>query len=441
MKSLSSFSLILLISWAGLHAPRSFVALYLLSAISILFWNFHVKASHGKTPLMGSLLLFICLIACVLYSITFSVGMLHWGFWRWSEHGLDIYNSFLLPPLLFASGALLGRSSYKLNSSLLLAYILSSLVFVLAAIAHSRTPWWNLAQGFTSSVSPMWGQSIQVSVRSIEQNSFYGLLLLIPGIIGLVDNRHRLNPIGCVSLLVIAALSAHVVVSLDGRLGWLTLALAAFLSLVGPCLSHFKSVSLKSILQLIDIRAVNSSKQLHLLFVGLLSVVASFFLVFASVGSAGIWKQGFCDERLSMFAEMSKLMVSDPWGGRAMVVHYYGCDGRPLSLAGQEGSIQAVHNVFLEVFYTVGIVPFLLVVAFAALVTFLISPGLICVPKVDNFGIGIRIAIACSLALQWMFQPLLYADGITYYISFLMFGVLSSEGAVKFGASSYNPRN
>lgn len=435
MNRLFSFSLLLLISWAGLHAQRSFGALYLLSAISILFWSSNSRVSPRTIPLMGSPLLFIGLISCVLYSIAFGFAMLHWGFWRWHENTLDILNSFLLPPLLFTSGVLLGRSRYRLNSRLLFAYTLSSLIFVLAALAHSRTPWWNMAQGFTSSVSPMWGQSAALSVRSIEQNSFYGLLLSIPAVSMLVDSKSRTRTLLSISLLFISILSAHVVVSLDGRLGWLALILALLVFLLRTCLRRLKEIGFKSLFYYVTHISALRCKKINPSILGaVLCAVGFVSFVFSHLSYSGVWRQGLCDERFNMFAAMSRLMLSNIWGGRALVVYYHGCDGSQLSLAGKEGSIQAVHNVFLEVFYSAGLVPFVGIVIFAVLSFAMCARSFLCAPMGLDLSAGLRVSIICSLASQWLFQPLLYSDGITYYISFLMLGIVSSEAVFKLRA-------
>lgn len=147
-----------------------------------------------------------------------------------------------------------------------------------------------------------------------------------------------------------------------------------------------------------------------------------------SGGAAAGWAQGLCDERLSLHLAILARVGSAPWGGRQLVVPYQLCDGSPGLLAAENGSVALAHNVILDVFRDTGLLPALLLVAallpllLLALRGFLRSWRQGCWP----WPIALLWGWLMLLLGEWCFQPLLYADGLLFSLSFFVFAVLAA---------------
>lgn len=410
---------ILLAFLVGLHGPRPYVLLYILTALIVL-------VSHGRgdgTTMPGqgwsqspTLALWTGL-PLVLFSIAYVVGMWHWKIWEWPTNILDGVNGLLLPTLMVAAGLRAAVLPRIWSSRLLLAYGLGSLIYLLAALAVSRQPWWDWNAVFPLTMHAAWGHEGEMNVRSMEQNAYPSLLLLAPALLIWLQKPAPRPALLAMAFVGASLLGAHSVWSLNGRLGWLALALS-----------------------LLPVGLLAGGVLVARLGKGMAIGMALFMLTLSSIGvwqwsrsdmgpqTAGIWNQGFCDERFGMFAAMLARLAAAPWGGRALEVPYQSCvAGQPLMLSRSGGSIDMVHNVILEIYFTVG-APATLLLLFA------LTPLLIracwgfwtSFPAWDWQSL-LRWSWLCLLICQWMFQPLLYADGVLYYLSFFVLALLAAE--------------
>lgn len=435
MKQYFSLAILFLVGYVGLHLPRSFAALYLLGASVVAIGFLRIRDVRIHEALVGKPFWLFSVSLCLIFSAFFSWGYLSWGFWTWPADSADVVNALFLPGLLFWSGLVLGAFYYRLNTFLLFAYAVCALAYVVAALVVSRSPWWNVGQLFPSTLNVAWGSSIRLSVRSVEQNAFPGLLLIPAAIISLKSFKANFQWAIAVTFIVIAVISAHSVISLNGRLGW-----AALLFSLTPGLLQVKSP--KNLLEMLRFLRVSGSRMWAAIVSMMILVSVSLFYLISKLFAHSIWKQGFCDERFDMFRQMSLRLGQELWGGRKLVVPYASCgDSLPLILAPENTSIDSVHNVFLEIYYSVGIVPALLLLMFALPLFLRIVNGFFRRPPFSSVHNAIRWALFCSLLVQWLFQPLLYSDGLTYYFSFLVLGILASEFDLMVETNAKIPQN
>ena len=408
---------LLLIGCVGLHLPRSFTLLYGFAGVIAALVFLTGQGSDLKTggvhlsKRRSTLLL-------VLFAVSYGIGMVWWGFWRWPADALDLVNAMILPGLLFFVGSQAAALSRTWFTRILLSYSLGGVVYGLAALAVARQPWWNLSQIFPLTIHVAWGSLVEINVRSVEQTAFPALLLIAPALwlLGAPASAHH-RRLGMM-LLALGALGAHVVWSLNGRLGWLSLLLS--IAPLGWVLGSklFSRLS-RSWLKLASI-----------VFFAVIALLFGWYLLSPlAIQDSGSWSQRLCDERFSIFGSILMRLHQAPWGGRSLVVPFSLCGDHSSSLvlAAKGGVIAAVHNVILDIYFNVGWIPVVLLLA-------AIIPNLLAVfwgfwlawPRWD-WQVVLRWSWVCFLAFQWLFQPLLYSDGLLYYFSFFVLGLLSVQ--------------
>lgn len=400
--------------YVGLHLPRAFAVLFLLSALVAL-----AAFVRGGRSLRLALVVQpewrLSLALCALFSVAFVAGFLGWGFWSWSADRADIINALILPTLLFWAGLQLGSWKRGFNTSLLLAYTLGSLVYVLLALALSRTPWWNLQQVFPSAITVPWGSEGPLNVRSVEQNGFAALLLLGPAITLFFTRASGLARLAAVALVAAAFLGGHAVWALDGRLGWLALVLSLL-----PALPRLWGW-LRGVVATRGAVGFTSAALLGgALVYGLRALIAQ--------AASPIWSQGLCDERFGLFAAMLSKLHEAPWGGKRLVVAFATCGTPiPVTFAEEGGAINAAHNVFLDLYFAVGVVPVLLLLLFLARPLWGVIRGFVAQLPYGDWQHALRWCWVCLLVVQWLLQPLFYSDGLLYYFTFLVIGLMAQE--------------
>ncbi|MEB3271288.1 MAG: hypothetical protein VKJ44_06535 [Synechococcus sp.] len=400
----------------GLHLPRSFALLYPLSALLL-----------GCSWRDGGMRLLIWLrpwwplpLATLLYSLSYGVGMLQGQLWRWPADRAELLACLLLPTLLLLAGLATaegwGRRGWRLPLLILTSYALGSLLFALLALAVSRQPWWNLQQSFAPELQIPWGSADPVNVRSVEQNAIAAVLSLPACLIALrrgwTERRRWLLLLACLPAL----LGLHAIFALQGRLGLLLLLLAALPPLAAALRAWRGGGRL-------------GGRRLGLGLALLAAALAAWPLQrLRGAGAAIGWAQGLCDERFSLHLAILAQAWKAPWGGRQLQVPYQLCDGTPALLAPQNGTVTLAHNVILDVFLDAGLVP-------AILLTLLLLPLLLLAlhaflrcwrARAWSWRIAWLWGWFVLLLGQWLFQPLLYADGLLFYLSFFVFALLAA---------------
>jgi hypothetical protein len=412
-----------LIGCVGLHVPRSFTLLYVLIA---LVFGLSRREVHDVVPEATEFRRWrLTVLLLLLFSASYCLGMLSWGLWTWSADRLDLINALLLPALLFVAGLQAASLGRMWSTRLLLAYALGAVLYPLIALMLAREPWWSWGQIFPSEIQVPWGASTLMNVRSVEQNAYPALLLLPPALLLLVRPGPRARRLLVTVLVGLGLLGGHVIWSLNGRLGWLALLCAGLpivgLVAAGPGRQAFHWWRKPAVLVVLALGALPA------------------FLKFRSlIGSAnqGIWSQGFCDERLSMFGGMLSRLHEAPWGGRLLRVPYLDCDGVALLFAAESVQQSMAHDVVLDVYFNAGIIPTLFLLIALAPPLLLILKGFIFSWRDWDWEVALRWSWLCLLLSQWLFQPLLYSDGLLFYFSFFLLGLFAVESRRGFDVAS-----
>jgi len=395
----------------GLHLPKAFTLLY----VALLVCAIQVRQSK---PLINAALPAYwrwSFLGLSLFSIVYLGIMLYWGFASPVGSGLlDCISALVLPAGCFWVGLrlpLLGRAT---TTKLLLAYGLGSLLYVLAALFVARHPWWALDQIFPAEIITPWGVPKVVNVRSIEQNGILALALLPSALLlavkPAVPARAGSFVIGGAGLL-----GLHAVLSLNGRLGFLALVLA-LVPLLAVALHTRQSWS----------------RSLVAATVG--GTVLMVTLMGRNPAFQGSLAGNFCDERFGIYPGFLQHLGKGLMGGHQIAVSSFRCDGKtPFAFGdGAPGSLTMVHNVVLDIYNDAGFLPvlFLLIALVPALLAILRGFWSLSIRGMWDWQWSVRWSWFVVLLTQWLFQPLLYGDGLLYYLSFLVLGLLAAEFAL-----------
>ena len=404
MADFTSLLLPALFTSLGLHLPKVF---------SLYFAGLLLLAWRGRRQPMPTPLIYRSSFLLLAFGLSYAAISAHYGFWRLNGRDLlDLVSVLVLPALGVWVGALAGgRLGWRGMGWLWLAYGLGALVFAWLVLLYGRV--WSDGGGWSqlwelrrsSTIAVPWGSSLDVNVRSIEQNASIAVTWLIPGLWLVRSSQHR--HLGCFILLAsIAGLGA--VACFHGRLGYLmavvgALPLLSFLSFSGPIRRWTFMASVG--------------------FGALLFATRAWFQPMA----LGLLRRLY-DERFDRFVGFFPAAPQFVWGGNQ--IHFQAFDqmrGGLLYFDARHGDL--MHNVLLDVYVRVGWLPSLLLLlavfpllsrAVKAVRVAMRVPG-------DQAGVLLASSLALCLTVQWLFQPLLFGDALFFYLGFMLLGFLASR--------------
>lgn len=413
--------LLLLTGYVGLHLPRAFLLLYVI--VGLLFWRTYLVQPEAAVPLqwLQSPVVLRSALFLLVFAVTYGLGMLVWGFWLLPADALDVLNALLLPGLLFLAGVRTASLPRIWSTRLLLAYAVGALFYVLIALAMARSPWWDWSQVFPRSITVPWGGSGAINVRSVEQNGYPALLLLAPGLMLTLASSTASKRLLGAAFLLLSAFGAHAVGALEGRLAWLTLVIS-MLPVVVLLAMRLIALVPRSWCRSWRIPALASM-------VALAGAVAGRSVLNSRLEGSGVWSQGLCEERFSLYASILARLGQAPWGGRLLQAPFRTCGDQALNMVfGAAGQVGIAHNVWLDIYYTLGFVPVLLLLTALAPSALATVKGFLSAWPAWDWQVCLRWCCFCLLLGQWLFQPLQYSDGLLYYLSFFVAGLFLVEG-------------
>lgn len=401
----------------GLHLPKAFTLLYL----ALLVCAIQVRQSKPLTIVALPAYWRWSFLSLSLFGIVYLGIMLYWGFASPQGSGLlDCINALVVPAGCFWVGLRLPVLGRATTTKLLLAYGLGALLYVVSALFVARHPWWALDQIFPGDISTPWGVPQVVNVRSMEQNGILALALL-PTALLLAAKSAVPARAGAVAIVGASLLGLHAVLSLYGRLGFLALALALF-----PVARQSRQHWPKSFIA------------------GLGGIVMVGSLIGRHPSVQRLLAEGFCDERLSMYSGFLQQLGQGLFGGHRIAFSAFACDGATSFGFGDgaPGSLTMVHNVILDIYNDAGFLPvlFLLIALVPALVAILRGFWSLSIRGMWDWQWSVRWSWFVVLVTQWLFQPLLYGDGLLYYLSFLVLGLLAAEFALVCSKGNADPQ-
>ena len=412
-KVLHIFS-ILSIFVIGLHLPRAFVLLYvfiaLTSAESVL------RISRDPIVLRGPRFnLFISsLFLIFVYSCLYTLGMIQWGYWTFSESSRDIVNATLIPTSIFAAGASSACNGRSRNSQYLLSYAMGGLVYVIASILVSRHILWDMSEVFQSSIFVPWGNPPSLNVRSVDQCILPAMALLPTSITVLLTNHSKHAKLTASIFLLLGLIGVYCEFSLNGRIGFFALVLAMVPPLI---LMAHKFTGQRFSFRLTTLACVPVA----------ICALALFQKLMSSMASSGTWSRGLCDERLSLYWSFVTRLSNAPWGGRILRVPFSLCDGQHGLLASSRGSVQMAHNVLLDTYYSVGFPATIALLLPTVIILVFVIKYLISSIPVWNWHLALRFGWLAVCFTEWFFQPLIYSDRLLFFFSFFILGLLYAE--------------
>ena len=407
---LFSFVLISLFALVGAHVPKAFSLFYLAMLMSWLMSRQLDQRPLPPLPMDRSRLLRTVQVLVLLFSCTYPLAMLHFGFWQLSGRQLlDVVNAAVLPSALLWWGAYWARRDLRLFVACLLSYGLGGLVFLVAALLKTRGLSWFGPQLDPGSLFMAWGSEPSMNVRSIEQN---GILIVALAPVALMLLFRRYYFLG-LSLFCSAVLALSALLATNGRL-WIVSLLLATWPFVG-----FGCRSLRRFLASSGLRGWMASG------IGLMAVAAVLSVLWH-------FQWQLCDERFDIYLKAFQHWPQLIAGGRTLSYETLSCDGSNHLFLSTRGAPWAdfamMHNVLFDVLASVGLVsslPLIIVLLIASfqylcLLLSWLKPASWKHTAIDFYSCWCFLAVVVP---QWLFQPLIYGDGLLYYLSYASLGM------------------
>jgi hypothetical protein len=384
----------------GLHLPKAFSLLVLV--LILLAWRCR------DVPLLPQKWLVWSVLGLLLFGSSYGLISLHYGFWRLAGRDLlDLIGMAMLPAAGLWVGSRAGAVlSWRQMAGLWLAYGLGALLFAWVVLFWGRgfppgllLEIWQ--RRHESSIAVPWGREPLMNVRSIEQNAILAVAWLVPGLWLLaIRVQRRLAAVLMASGL--AGLAA--VLAFGGRLGLLV----ALLGMVPVFVARKRRWAWWP---LGGSAALLLALQLHQ---GLVQrLLARLY-----------------DERFDRFVGFLRAARRFPGGGDQ--IHFGYLDHqRQVVVAFDARRGDLLHNVIFDIYARVGWWPVLLML-------------LVLIPLLLRACVHLRVALRAPepgqlpgalvaagllfcLTVQWLFQPLIYGDGLLFYLGFLLLGYLAAK--------------
>jgi hypothetical protein len=375
----------------GLGIPKAFSLLY-LGLVGAVFWML-------RHPGVGASRLLIWSMAwLVWFGLSYSAFQVGWAVWNPARSYIpEIMAVSILPAAGLCVGWLLNRRGQSFCTALIFTYVTGALIYSLASLALSRTPWWNLAESFEHVVRVPWGHPEFLSTRAVEQRAFLSLALLPIGVTlacsGLKSHRY----IGAV-MLGMALLATHVSWAMRGRIGLAALAISLI-----PLLWLLRRSSFRWLIVLLCSVAME-----------------------LAIASGKL-----CDERPWLVGGFLSRLPQAPWGGRLIEYSYADCNPQATNQFGSflGSSSFTPHNLILDVYNDAGWIPTVcLLLAMLPLGFYLLLGFWRTFSSMGwTWPLALRWSIFSVLVVQWVAQPFLYTDQLMFSIGFIVAGIVLAE--------------
>jgi len=400
---------LLLVFLVGLHLPKAFTLLYLLYAV--LFWQTRNAPAVAPRRLWP-------LLALSVFSVGYAWASLHYGLWSLQGRDLlDLISILALPCGGVWLGARLAQSwTPRRLSWLWLAYGLGALTYVWAVLflgrdALSSSPLEIWRQHRDLSIAVPWGEQGVMNVRSVEQNASFAIAWFFPGLwLFLRKERERL----ALFLMAAGLFGLLAVLAFHGRIG-LLVGLFSLLPLAWLAASERPAA-----VQILNFSAWALSGLGGFLLLSLVSLLWGR----GDIGSRLLAR--VYDERIDRFVAFLSHLPGTFWGGQRLSFQHF--DQQRQVWVGFDASAgDLLHNVLFDLVVRVGLIPALALLLAVAplLVRSLRSLGYLLKEPASRGHALIAAGFLIVLTVQWLFQPLIYADGLLFYFGFFSLGALA----------------
>ena len=403
--------LVMLFGLVGAHVPKAFTVLYFAIALTWVMSRWFDPQPWLPLPGCQGKQLRLVQVLVLLFSLAYPLALISYGIWQLNGRQLlDVVSAFLLPSGLLWWGAYLARRHIRLLSACLLSYCIGALIFLVAALCKTRGFDWFGASPGPASLLMAWGAEASMNVRSVEQNGILNIVIAPIGIWFLLKKRYWWGLL----LLALALVGlCSVLPLLHGRLWIISLTIASYPLVVFMARSFLSRATKRW-----------PGARLWLALPVLLGAFLSALIIPNS--------RHLCDERFAIYGQALRHWPELISGGRQLSYDVLMCDGlthAKLSLRpGASSSFAMLHSVFLDVLATAGWLATLPMLLFLVVGLFLFVRLVIrfCCQRLrrPSFSIQVIWSFLAVIIPQWLFQPLVYGDGLLYYLSYAAFGAL-----------------
>jgi len=400
---------LLFVFLVGLHLSKAFTLLYVLYAVlSLQTRNAPAVAPRRLWPLL----------ALALFSVGYAWASLHYGLWSLQSRDLpDLISLLALPCWGVWLGARLAQCwTPRQLSWLWLAYGLGALAYVWAVLLLGRDAFFSSPleiwrQHRDLSIAVPWGEQGVMNVRSVEQNASFAFAWFFPGL-WLFLRKERVQ----LALFLMAAglLGLLAVLAFHGRIG-LLVGLFSLLPLAWVAASERQAAE-----QSFQFSALALSGLGGFLLLSLVSLLWGR----GDIGSRLLAR--VYDERIDRFVAFLSHLPGTFWGGQRLSFQYF--DHQRQAWVGFDASAgDLLHNVPFDLVVRAGLIPaFALLLAVVPLFfRSLRTLGYLLKEPACRGHALIAAGFLIVLTVQWLFQPLIYADGLLFYFGFFSLGALA----------------
>lgn len=402
----------ILVGLIGSHIPKSSTLFFVL--LAVLAWRCR-KIRPVRFGLRWSV---VCIFA---FSIGYVIISVHHGLWSLSGRDLlDVVSLLVLPSASVWIGAKAGAHYSARSMAIALAsYSICALAYSLITLVYSRVFVQELGLlGLLPSSYPvhsLFSLDKLINVRSIEQNASFAAAFLPLSILSIRKGQSVARSIflcfiallGLVGILVGIAFSGRLVI-LSALISWF------FLFIAWPPVRYFAQHTMQKKFNVIAATVC--------------------FSVGAILFSLVSPRQYVYDERIDRYKGFASSFLMYPNGGNRMRFRWLdSVTGEVVmydALGGGSDSSSLMHNVIMDVFVRVGWFPAsMLCLGIAPLLLFAVR-NLVAgyVSNASFIVLSVASAFLVCWAVQFLFQPLIYSDGLLFYFGLLLLGFLSTCG-------------
>jgi len=402
-----------LFSLIGLHVPRSYILLYALLL---------VLAFKSRVPLMVPADSKVHALFLLLFGITYALLSLWHGLWLFQGRDiLDLVSIVVLPASCYLIGERAAQSfGWEKITKWLIAYGLGAFFYALVTLLFSRgtlvgEPFYALWTASKSSALTIPWSSQIVNVRTIEQNVLFASAWLCSGLVMYLGTTRYSTAFLLTFTGILSLLAGY---CFKGRLVYLACILGAL-----PYLG------------ILSARLTNRVPFRFFTLCSLLVSTAMYLLISNLFDFRDRLIRAIYDERFDLYLGFWGSWLQFPLGGnhlRYEWLHYRTGKVWLFDASGSmdvEKTVGSMHNVFLDIYVRVGFLPLFLLICALCPIVWHVLQALITGLRTQHLVVPAAISTAafgCFLVL-WTLQPLLYSDGLMFFVAFLFLGAVAGR--------------
>lgn len=401
----------ILVGLIGSHIPKASTLFFLL--LAVLAWRCR-KIRPARFGLRWSV---VCIFA---FSIGYVIISVHHGLWSLSGRDLlDVISMAVLPSASVWVGAKAGAHySAKSMAIALAAYSTCALIYSFITLVYSRVFVQELGLlGLLPSSYPVHSLFFLgklINVRSIEQNASFAAAFLPLSILSIRKGQSLARSLFLCFIALLGLMGILTGIAFNGRLVILSALISwFFLFIAWPPARYFVQRTVQKRLKVMAVVMFSSASAI------LFDLVSS--------------RRYLYDERFDRYRGFASSFLAYPNGGNYMRFQWMdSVTGEVViydALGGGSDSSSLMHNVIMDVYVRAGWFPTVMLCLGVFPLLFFAVRNIVTgyVSSKSFIVLSIASAFLVCWAIQFLFQPLIYSDGLLFYFGFLLLGFLSTS--------------